>query len=68
MNTLTLTPDELFEITGYKRAADQSRVFERMGLHVHRRPDGSVSVCRQHYLDLMRRQAAESREPSLTPI
>lgn len=69
MSALTLDPHELYEITGYKRPADQSRVFAGMGIPIHRRPDGSLSVCRQHYLDLMRAKAAQSSpEPSLAPI
>jgi Domain of unknown function (DUF4224) len=58
--SLTLSIEEIFEVTGYKRAADQAAFFAALGIPVHRRPDGSVSVCRQHYLDLVRRDDATS--------
>lgn len=58
--SLTLTPEELLEVTGYRRGADQLAFFRGLGIPAHRRPDGSVSVCRQHYLDLTRRAEAPS--------
>jgi len=52
--SLQLTNEERIEITGYVRQADQLRYFKALGVPAHRRPDGTVSVCRQHYLDLRR--------------
>jgi hypothetical protein len=57
--TLTLTPDELVEVTGYVRGADQLRYFQNLGVPAHRRPDGTVSVCRQHYIELRRTTSPE---------
>src|SRR5260363_278851 len=51
MNSLTMTAREIFDVTGYKQPARQKRVFETLGVPVHIRPDGTVSVCRQHYLE-----------------
>lgn len=58
--TLTLTPAELTEVTGYRRAAEQLAYFRRLGVPAHRRPDGTVSVVRQHLLDLQRRAETSS--------
>ena len=47
---LTLTPEEMYDITGYTRAAEQLRWFEELGVPAKRRADGTVSVAREHYL------------------
>jgi hypothetical protein len=47
---LTLTPEELVEITGYTRGAEQLKWFRALGVPAKRRADGSVSVAREHYL------------------
>jgi Domain of unknown function (DUF4224) len=47
---LTLTPEEILEITGYRRAQEQLRWFKALGVPARRRADGSVSVAREHYL------------------
>jgi hypothetical protein len=47
---LTLTHDELIEVTGYTRGAEQLKWFKALGVPARRRADGSVSVCREHYL------------------
>lgn len=46
MEGLTLTDDELRELTGYRRGAEQLRELARMGIKAHRRRDGSVAVAR----------------------
>lgn len=58
--TLCLTPDELLEVTGYRRGHEQLAYFRALGVPAHRRPDGTVSVVRQHLLDLQRRAEAPS--------
>ncbi len=58
--TICLTPDELFEVTGYRRAHEQLEYFRALGVPAHRRPDNTVSVVRQHLLDLQRRADAPS--------
>lgn len=47
---ITLTPAELEEVTGYKRAKEQKRHFDALGVLCHVRPDGSLSVGRAHWL------------------
>jgi hypothetical protein len=47
---ITLTPEELLEITGYQRAAEQLKWFRALGVPAKRRADGTVSVAREHYL------------------
>jgi hypothetical protein len=54
--SLTLTPEEILEITGYRRAHEQLRWFNAFGVPAKRRADGTVSVARGHYL-----QAGSSR-------
>lgn len=58
--TLCLTPAELHEVTGYRRGADQLAYFRALGIPAHRRPDGSVSVVKQHLLELRRLADAQS--------
>ncbi|MNR67436.1 hypothetical protein D3C85_1914310 [compost metagenome] len=61
-----MTVDEIVEVTGYKQPARQRRYFERLGIPVHTRPDGSISVCRQHFLELRTKaEAAAARTPQL---
>ena len=66
MAALTMSDSEIFEVTGYKQPARQRRFFERLGIPVHTRPDGSVSVCRHHYLELKTKAEAKAeRVPQL---
>jgi hypothetical protein len=44
--SLTLTDDELYEITHYRRAAEQIRELAAMGIKARRRHDGTVCVLR----------------------
>lgn len=48
--SMTLTPEEIVEITGYRRAHEQLTWFKGLGVPAKRRADGSVSVAREHYL------------------
>lgn len=45
---LTLTPEELKQLTGKMQFNAQARVLRAMGIDHKRRPDGSVVVFRQH--------------------
>ena len=47
--SLTLTPEEIFEITGYRRGREQLAWFKALGVPARRRADGTVSVAREHY-------------------
>lgn len=47
---LTLTADELYELTGYVRPADQLRRLREMGYWLARRTPVGVSVPRDHHL------------------
>lgn len=44
---ITLTTDEIRELTGKTRCAAQVRVLQKMGVPVKIRPDGSPCVARQ---------------------
>lgn len=47
---LTLTPEELHALTGYRRAGDQLAELHRRGFHRARRgPAGGVILERAHY-------------------
>jgi hypothetical protein len=57
--SLTLSPEEILEITGYRRAHEQLRWFKALGVPARRRGDGSVSVAREHYLRAGSSRASE---------
>ncbi len=61
--SLTLTPEEIVEITGYRRAHEQITWFKGLGVPAKRRADGSVSVAREHYL-----RAGSSRASAITGV
>jgi len=42
----TLTPDEIWELTGYRRGAEQLRELLKRGIYAWRRPDGTICVPR----------------------
>jgi hypothetical protein len=44
--SLTLTADELYEITHYRRAKEQLRELQAMGIKARRRHDGTICVLR----------------------
>lgn len=48
MNNLTLSPDELKELTHKCRPSAQVRALRAMGIEHKVRPDGSVAVLRSH--------------------
>jgi hypothetical protein len=56
---ITLTAEELVEVTGYQRAAEQLKWFKALGVPAKRRADGTVSVAREHYLSIGKPAAAE---------
>lgn len=45
---LTLTPEELVEITGYVRPSAQARALRAIGIEHRIRPDGRLLVLRSH--------------------
>lgn len=48
MSNLTLSPDELKELTHKARSSAQVRALRAMGIEHKVRPDGSVAVLRSH--------------------
>lgn len=46
MKPLTLTPEELYDLTHYKRASDQIVALRHMGIDHYVRPDGTPAVLR----------------------
>lgn len=50
---LTLTPDEVKDLTGRTRRPAQVKVLRHMGIEHRVRPDGSVAVLRAHVETLL---------------
>ena len=48
MNDYTLTPQEIFQVTRYKRASCQARALQALGIPCIRRIDNSLLVLRAH--------------------
>lgn len=67
MQSITLTADELFEITKLKQGAAQQRWFRlNYGIEAPRRPDGSISVPRALYMEKIGLKTARpEKAPSL---
>jgi hypothetical protein len=53
MSALTLTADELRDLTGKQRPSAQARALNAMGIEFKRRADGTVAVDRGHYERVM---------------
>lgn len=56
---LTLSPDEIVEITGKRRHAAQLKVLRALEIPFRVRPDGSLLVLRVHVI-----HETENKEPS----
>jgi hypothetical protein len=67
---LTLSHEELIEITGYKLPSQQLRVLCEKGLPAFLRPDNTVSLGRTHYELWLVEQTnkPKNRGPQLRPI
>jgi transposase InsO family protein len=50
MMELTLSAEEIYALTGYRRASNQLRVLREMNIPARRRPDNAVTVMRMHCL------------------
>lgn len=61
---LTLTPDELRELTAKRRSDAQRRVLDAMGIRYFVRPDGSLAVLR---VLVMPRAYTMAPEPEVQP-
>ncbi|WP_082926362.1 DUF4224 domain-containing protein [Cupriavidus sp. D384] len=67
MNNLTLSPDELKELTHKCRSSAQVRALRAMGIEHKVRPDGSVAVLRAHVdkeMGAPKQKAVASWEPN----
>jgi hypothetical protein len=53
-----LTPDEIYDITHYRRAKEQLRELQALGIPARRRHDGTVCVLRMHTMAPAANQAA----------
>jgi hypothetical protein len=62
---LTLTQEELYEITGYRKPFFQRKFFMALGVPCRRRQDGTLSVCREHYLGAVRTISYSVEEPKI---
>lgn len=58
----TLTPEEIYDITHYKRPAEQLRELASLGIPAKRRHDNTVCVLRVHY---HQHQKPEPERPKL---
>lgn len=58
-----LSPDEIYGITHYRRAAEQLRELEALGIPARRRHDNTVCVLRMHAMQPSGGQAG--RGPTL---
>lgn len=56
--SLTLTHEELVELTGYRRASRQLRALIEAGIRAWRRADGSVVVLRSQLVVVSTREQA----------
>jgi hypothetical protein len=67
---LTLSQEELFEITGYRAARLQLKVLQEKGLPAFMRPDNTVSLGRVHYKLWLTEQNKKPKTegPQLRPI
>jgi len=65
--SLTLSPDELRDLTAKRRSDAQRRALEFMGVPYKRRPDGSPAVLRVHVELLAGATMQAKREPELQP-
>lgn len=63
-HTLTLTADELCDLTGKRRASAQARALKSMGVEHRTRPDGSVAVLRAHLDALLGANTGRSVRPA----
>ncbi|MDB5777543.1 MAG: hypothetical protein JWP38_3676 [Herbaspirillum sp.] len=63
---ITLTDEEIKELTGYARPAYQLRVLKELGIQARKRPDNSVLVLRMHCM--MPAVTAANDAPKLRPI
>lgn len=65
-----LAPEELREITGYKRSAEQHAELLRQGFYRARRSrlDGHVILERPHYDAVCAGASAPANEPRLRPV
>ena len=63
---LTLTPDELYEITRYKRQADQLKYLHKRGFHRAVIQRGQVLLERAHY-EAVCAGAFEPARPKVIP-
>jgi hypothetical protein len=58
MPSLTLTAEELVEITGFKHPNKQLKVLQRLGLPAFMRPNNTVSLGRAQYENWVSRSDA----------
>lgn len=63
MNTLTLSSQEIEDITHYKRAAEQLRELQAQGIPARLRPDNTVCVLRM-YVTQLAGAAANAASPA----
>ena len=66
--SLTLTREEIIEITGYKQVRKQKSHFDRLGVPNIIRPDNTLSVAREHYIQKPLCGLPQQARPSVRTI
>jgi hypothetical protein len=62
---ITLSNDEIRELTGYVSPKFQMRTLKDLGIPARRRPDNSVIVLRMHCVHPIEQQHKQSEAPTL---
>lgn len=61
--SLFLTPEELVELTGYRRRSSQMQALRYMGIEFRQRPDATIVVLRQHVEQILGSAPKAKHEP-----
>jgi hypothetical protein len=65
MYDAALSEEEIIRLTHYRRAAEQLRELERLGIPAKRRHDNTVCVLRMHTVHPSSPQASANQSPKL---
>ena len=65
---LTLSKDELIELTGYKQTKMQIKVLRSRGVEPIRKPDNTLAVMREWVVNIGNKNRTEFQRPQLKEI
>lgn len=66
--SITLTPDELFEVTGYRQPKKQLEALRKRGIEPIVKPDNSLAVLREWIVVIGTKSKIEAARPQLRAI